>query len=116
MLAQLGKPYVWGGTGPDGWDCSGLMMMAYRAAGISIPRGSIAQSTIGQPIYDTNQLQPGDLLFVPGLDGTVTAPGHVGMYLGQGMLVEAPQSGSRVQLSPLEGYWKQNLVSIRRKV
>jgi cell wall-associated NlpC family hydrolase len=114
-LAQIGKPYVWGGTGPDGWDCSGLMMMAYRAAGITIPRGSIAQSTIGLPVYDTNQLRPGDLLFVPGSDGTVTAPGHVGMYLGQGILVEAPHSGLRVQLSPVAGYWRENLVSVRRE-
>jgi cell wall-associated NlpC family hydrolase len=114
-LAQVGKPYVWGGTGPNGWDCSGLMMMAYRAAGLTIPRGSIAQSTIGQPIYDTNRLQPGDLLFVPGSDGTVTAPGHVGMYLGQGILVEALHSGLTVQLSRLAGYWKENLVAIRRE-
>jgi cell wall-associated NlpC family hydrolase len=115
-LAQLGKPYVWGGTGPAGWDCSGLMMMAYRAAGITIPRGSIAQSTVGVPVYDTNQLRPGDLLFVPGSDGTVSAPGHVGMYLGQGMLVEAPHTGLKVQLSSLTGYWKENLVAIRREV
>jgi len=114
-LAQVGKPYVWGGTGPDGWDCSGLTMMAYRAAGITIPRGSIAQSTVGQPVYDTNRLQPGDLLFVPGSDGTVTAPGHVGMYLGRGILVEAPHSGLTVQLSQLAGYWKENLVAIRRE-
>jgi len=115
-LAQIGKPYVWGGTGPDGWDCSGLMMMAYRAAGITIPRGSIAQSSVGLPVYDTNQLRPGDLLFVPGSDGTVTAPGHVGMYLGQGILVEAPRSGLRVQLSPMADYWRENLVSVRRQV
>ena len=114
-LSQIGKPYVWGGTGPDGWDCSGLMMMAYRAAGVTIPRGSIAQSTAGRPVYDANQLRPGDLLFVPGSDGTVSAPGHVGMYLDQGVLIEAPHSGLKVQLSPLAGYWKENLVSIRRE-
>jgi cell wall-associated NlpC family hydrolase len=115
-LAQIGKPYVWGGTGPDGWDCSGLTMMAYRAAGVTIPRGSIAQSTVGQPVYDTNHLLPGDLLFIAGSDGTVAAPGHVGMYLGQGVLVEAPRTGLTVQRSPLAGYWKKNIVSIRREV
>jgi len=114
-LAQVGKPYVWGGTGPDGWDCSGLIMMAYRAAGIAIPRGSITQSNIGSPVYGTNHLRPGDLLFVPGSDGTVTAPGHVGMYLGQGILVEAPRTGLQVQVSPLAGYWRDNLVAIRRE-
>lgn len=115
-LAQLGKPYIWGGTGPDGWDCSGLVMMAYRAGGVTIPRGSIAQSTMGLPVYDTKLLRPGDLLFVAGLDGTMTAPGHVGMYLGQGILIEAPHTGLTVQLSQLAGYWKENLVSIRREI
>ena len=115
-MAQLGKPYVWGGTGPDGWDCSGLMMMVYRAAGITIPRGSVAQPTVGLPIHNTNQLQPGDLLFVPGSDGTVTAPGYVGMYVGQGTLIEAPHTGLKVQLSPLASYWKESLVSVRREV
>ena len=76
--AQLGKPYQWGATGPDAFDCSGLAMMAYRAAGITIPRTSQAQWAYGRQI-PASQVQPGDLVFFAGADGTMTAPGHVGI-------------------------------------
>jgi len=89
---QLGKPYVWGGTGPGGFDCSGLVMMAYRAAGINIPRTSQAQWAWG-PKIDRGHEQPGDLVFFAGSDGTPTSPGHVGMVLGKGMMIEAEQTG-----------------------
>jgi peptidoglycan DL-endopeptidase CwlO len=75
--AQLGKPYLWGGTGPDAFDCSGLAMMAYRAAGISIPRTSEEQWTFGQQI-PASQVKPGDLVFFAGSDGTMSAPGMSG--------------------------------------
>jgi cell wall-associated NlpC family hydrolase len=78
--AQLGKPYVYGATGPDAFDCSGLAMMAYRAAGITIPRTSQAQWDWGTPI-PASQVQPGDLVFFAGADGTPAAPGHVGIVL-----------------------------------
>ena len=64
-LAQLGKPYQWGGTGPDAFDCSGLTMMAYRAAGISIPRTSQQQWVFGKQI-PASQVRPGDLVFFAG--------------------------------------------------
>ena len=71
---QLGKPYLWGGTGPDAFDCSGLVMMAYRAAGISIARTSQAQWATETRV-PASQVQPGDLVFFAGSDGTVTDSG-----------------------------------------
>jgi cell wall-associated NlpC family hydrolase len=78
--AQLGKPYVFGQAGPDAFDCSGLAMMAYRAAGIAIPRTAAAQWAYGRQV-PASQVQPGDLVFFAGADGTPAAPGHVGIVL-----------------------------------
>src|SRR6516164_9911608 len=72
---QLGKPYMWGGTGPDAFDCSGLVMMAYRAAGINIAR-TAADQWATETKVPASQVQPGDLVFFVGADGTVTHPGH----------------------------------------
>ena len=66
---QIGKPYLWGGTGPDAFDCSGLVMMAYQAAGMNIPRTSEAQWAWG-PQVPASQAEPGDLVFFAGSDGT----------------------------------------------
>lgn len=113
-VAQLGKPYIWGGTGPAGYDCSGLIMMAYRAAGISLPRTTFQQVDAGTPVYSLSQLQPGDLLFTAGSDGTPENPGHVGMYIGQGLVIQAPQTGEDIMITPLKGYWSENVVAMRR--
>jgi cell wall-associated NlpC family hydrolase len=113
-LAQLGKPYIWGGTGPTGYDCSGLVMMAYQAAGISIPRTTFQQVDVGRPVYSLAQLKPGDLIFTPGSDGTPTNPGHIGMYIGSGLVVEAPKTGKPIMITPLDGYWSTNVVAMRR--
>jgi len=78
--AQLGKPYQFGATGPDAFDCSGLAMMAYRAAGITIPRTSQQQWAYGRQV-PASQVRPGDLVFFAGSDGTPAAPGHVGIVL-----------------------------------
>ncbi len=78
--AQLRKPYLWGGTGPDAYDCSGLARMAYRTAGITIPRTSQAQWAFGQQI-PPSQVRAGDLVFFAGSDGTPAAPGHVGIVV-----------------------------------
>lgn len=94
---QIGKPYVWGGTGPGGFDCSGLVMMAYRAAGINIPRTSQAQWAWG-PKIEPGHEQPGDLVFFVGADGTPTSPGHVGMVLGKGMMIEAEETGVPIHI------------------
>ncbi len=96
---QLGKPYQWGGTGPDSFDCSGLVMMAYRAAGIDIPRTSQQQWLWG-PRISPRQVQPGDLVFFVGADGTATAPGHVGLVIGNGLMIEAYATGFPIRIAP----------------
>jgi peptidoglycan DL-endopeptidase CwlO len=97
--AQIGKPYLWGGTGPDAFDCSGLVMMAYRAAGIDIPRTSQEQWAWG-PRIKPSQVQPGDLVFFVGSDGTVKSPGHVGIVIGGGLMVEAYATGYPIRIAP----------------
>src|SRR6516162_673074 len=95
---QLGKPYLFGGTGPDAFDCSGLAMMAYRAAGINIPRTSQAQWADGTQI-PASQVQPGDLVFFVGADGTPTSPGHVGLVIGGGKMIEAFATGFPIRVA-----------------
>ncbi|HEY0718319.1 MAG TPA: C40 family peptidase [Streptosporangiaceae bacterium] len=95
---QIGKPYLWGGTGPDAFDCSGLMMMAYQAAGIDIPRTSQAQFAWG-PSVPASQVEPGDLVFFAGSDGTATDPGHVGLVIGGGKMIEAYATGFPLRVS-----------------
>jgi peptidoglycan DL-endopeptidase CwlO len=95
---QLGKPYLWGGTGPDAYDCSGLVMMAYRAAGIAIPRTSQYQWLFG-PRIPASQVEPGDLVFFAGSDGTTAAPGHVGLVIGKHTMIEAYATGFPIRIS-----------------
>ncbi len=96
---QLGKPYQWGGTGPDSFDCSGLVMMAYRSAGIDLPRTSQQQFARG-PRISPNQVRPGDLVFFAGSDGTVESPGHVGLVIGGGLMIEAYATGFAIRIAP----------------
>jgi cell wall-associated NlpC family hydrolase len=97
--AQLGKPYEWGGIGPDSYDCSGLVMMAYRSAGVYIPRTSQEQWLWG-PRVPASDVEPGDLVFFVGGDGTETAPGHVGMVIGGGLMIESPAPGLVIRITP----------------
>jgi cell wall-associated NlpC family hydrolase len=97
--AQLGKPYQWGGVGPDSYDCSGLVMMAYRSAGVYIPRTSQEQWIWG-PRVPASDVEPGDLVFFVGADGTETAPGHVGIVIGAGLMIEAPAPGLVIRVAP----------------
>jgi peptidoglycan DL-endopeptidase CwlO len=108
--AQLGKPYQWGGTGPDSFDCSGLVMMAYRAAGVDIPRTSQQQWSWG-PRVPAGQVEPGDLAFFAGADGTPTAPGHVGLVIGSGMMIEAYAIGFPIRIAP---YGARNPIGFTR--
>lgn len=99
-LAQLGKPSEPGAAGPDSFDCSGLAMMAYRAADISIPRTSQLQWTFGKQIPAT-QAQPGHLVFYAGSDGTAAAPGYVGIVYTCATIIVAPTTGQDVEIQPL---------------
>jgi cell wall-associated NlpC family hydrolase len=96
--AQIGKPYQWGATGPDAYDCSGLVMMAYRAAGVNIPRTSQQQFLWG-PQVPASQVEPGDLVFFAGADGTPQAPGHVGLVIGHDQMIEAYATGFPIRVS-----------------
>lgn len=100
---QLGCPYVYGGIGPcsSGFDCSGLTMQAWAAAGVSIPRTSYDQMS-SLPAVSTSELQPGDIL---GFSGN----SHVGIYVGGGYLIDAPVPGQNVQKIALSGWYSQNL-------
>jgi cell wall-associated NlpC family hydrolase len=95
----LGVPYQWGGTSPStGFDCSGLVQTVFADLGVSLPRTSQQQATSGVAVPSLAQAQPGDLVFFAGSDGTPTSPGHVGIYIGNGQMIDAPQSGSTVQV------------------
>jgi cell wall-associated NlpC family hydrolase len=95
---QLGKPYLFGGTGPDAFDCSGLVMMAYRSAGVNIERTSEQQWATEQRI-PAGQVEPGDLVFFAGADGTPTSPGHVGLVIGGGKMIEAYATGFPIRVA-----------------
>jgi NlpC/P60 family len=102
-LAQVGKPYIWGGIGPTGYDCSGLVMEAYLSAGVTIPRTSQQQWAQRTNNVSLDALEPGDLVFYQGSDGTATSPGHVVMYVGSGNVVEAAHTGTNILVTPLFG-------------
>jgi cell wall-associated NlpC family hydrolase len=91
--SQLGVPYVYGGASPGGFDCSGLVMWVYGRLGIALPHNAAALYSTGRPV-STAHLKPGDLVFFHGL-------GHVGIYIGHGQMIHAPQTGERVEVEAL---------------
>ncbi len=99
---QLGKPYQYAGAGPGTFDCSGLTMDALAQAGIAVTHNATAQwlQTKSHAVAG-NQLAPGDLVFFAGADGTLTAPGHVGIYVGDGDIIDAPYTGAKVRFDSL---------------
>jgi peptidoglycan DL-endopeptidase CwlO len=90
---ELGAPYRYGGSSPSGFDCSGLVAWVYGKLGVSLPHNAAAQYAYGTPV-DRTHLKPGDLLFFHGL-------GHVGLYIGKGRMIHAPQSGENVEIQAL---------------
>lgn len=96
-FTQIGKPYVWGATGPDGYDCSGLVVWAYNQVGKTLPRSSQAQAAGGTPVAKSD-LQPGDVvLFYP-------EASHVGLYAGNGNIVHASTFGVPVRVESMESW------------
>jgi cell wall-associated NlpC family hydrolase len=89
---------LFGGTGPASFDCSGLVMMAYRAAGVDIPRTADEQ-WLGLPHVPAAKVLPGDLVFFAGADGTPKAPGHVGLVIGKNTMIEAYATGFAIRVS-----------------
>ncbi len=106
-MSYLGTPYVWAGSSPGGFDCSGLVMFVYSQVGVSLPHNAAAQYNYGTPVSQSD-LQPGDLVFFDGL-------GHVGIYIGGGQFIHAPHTGDVVKISSLsESWYASTYVGARR--
>jgi cell wall-associated NlpC family hydrolase len=105
-LHEVGTPYVWGGGGPGGFDCSGLTSWVYGKLGVPLPHNAAAQFGVGRTVV-RSKLRRGDLLFFHGL-------GHVGLYLGGGRMVHAPESGRSVEVVRLADHYAERLVGARR--
>lgn len=99
-MKQLGKPYRWGAAGPNAFDCSGLTMYVYAQLGIYLPHSSRAQYNCGVRV-SRSELEPGDLVFFARRSGRI---GHVGIYIGNGMMIHAPQTGDVVKIVPLDSH------------
>lgn len=120
-LRALGQPYVYGAAGPSSWDCSGLTMGAWASQGVALPHFTGAQAHAGLPVaLDLSTAVGGDLVLIPGGDGTVEVPGHVGMVAGytDGLdgrhlwLVHAPMPGIGVELTDA-WEWRGQIVAVR---
>ena len=107
-MRYLGTPYVWGGSSPSGFDCSGFVMFVYAQVGVSLPHSSYAQYGAGVAVSQSD-LQPGDLVFFDGL-------GHVGIYIGGGQFIHSPHTGDVVKVSSLSGWYASTYVGARRIV
>jgi cell wall-associated NlpC family hydrolase len=116
VISKLGDEYVYGATGPDTFDCSGLVQAAYAAAGVSLPRTTYTQVAAGTAVSSAADLKPGDLVFIMGSDPEGNLPGHVGMYIGDGLVIDAPHTGAVVHVSSYAQAWASQVVAIRRIV
>lgn len=114
LEAQLGKPYVWGGNGPKSFDCSGLVKYVYAQLGITLPRTAAAQQTVGTSVERSiDSLKYGDLVFFAPPGSTYAT--HVGIYVGNGNMIHAPQTGDVVKYTNIfSGYYKNRFFSAKR--
>ncbi|MGW4492355.1 C40 family peptidase [Streptomyces sp. NPDC004376] len=118
-LGQLKTPYQWGGSCTDSHgrdpmgrcDCSSLMQQSYKAAGASLPRTTYTQVKVGKPV-SVGSLRPGDLVFT---EGTAKVPEHVGMFIGQGLIINAPHTGDVVRIATLAS-WTPQILAARRVI
>jgi len=112
--SELGKPYRLGATGPNAFDCSGLVQFAYKRAGVEIPRTTWTQfgdkNAMKIPL---TKLRPGDALYFD-TSGKPRDPSHTGVYIGNNKMIVAPHTGANVKIEPLTGYWKGVLLGARR--
>jgi peptidoglycan DL-endopeptidase CwlO len=103
-ISRLGYPYIWGAAGPTSFDCSGLVMWAYQQVGISLPHFTVSQYNSGVHVARSD-LEPGDLVFF------FSNISHVGMYIGNGMMINAPNFGEDVKVQPI--YWNEFVGAVR---
>lgn len=112
--SQIGVPYLWGGATPDGFDCSGLVQWAYGQVGVSLPRTAQEQYNATTRI-GTEMLRPGDLVFFARTYPSSDWITHVGIYLGNGLMVNAPSDGDVVRTMPVfDGFWGAHYVGAGR--